>query len=453
MPRSPDGREAGESAHVRSAAPGPAPRSGRNPWWIPPFLGGVPPVPPDVLRLLGLVSLALFFESYDLSMLTSALHYIARDLGLDAHDMGATLGLVRLGALPAFLLIPLADRVGRRSLFLASILGISAFTFFTAFATTPAQFVVLQMIARTFMVTAMSCAVVIVTEEFPAEHRGWGIGMMGALAACGVGFGALLFSLIDVLPYGWRALYAFGVAPVALFPLLRRGVRETARFERSRARKAQSETRAGLRGWLGPITTLVREHPGRTLGIAAIALLAAAGSAPVFQFTGYFVQTAHGWAPWQYSTLVIAGGAIGILGNVIAGRLGDRVGRRRVGFTVMSLFPVFAFAFYHGPGWLVPLSWVLFVLCETALRTITRAVATELFPTAVRGTATGWGALLEMVGAALGLAILGVGTEAPADIAFMTSVLALALVGAGVVLLLLPETGSRELEAISRDGA
>ena len=162
----------------------------------PAFLG-VPPISDDLLRLLGLVSLALFFESYDLSMLTSALKHIAQSLAIDEREMGGYLGLIRLGALPAFLLIPIADRLGRRRLFLASIVGISVFTFLTAFAQTPWQFVALQMISRTFMVTAIGLRRGDRDGGVPGRARGWGIGMMGALAACGVGFGALLFALVD----------------------------------------------------------------------------------------------------------------------------------------------------------------------------------------------------------------------------------------------------------------
>jgi putative MFS transporter len=424
----------------------------RNPWWIPPFLGRVPAISDDLLRLLGLVSLALFFESYDLSMLTSALKHIAHGLSIDEHEMGGYLGVIRLGALPAFLLIPLADRVGRRRLFLASIVGLSSFTILTAFSQSPWQFVTLQMLSRTFMVTALSCAVVIVTEEFPAEHRGWGIGMMGALSACGVGFGALLFSLVDVIPFGWRALYAVGAGPLLFFPLFRRGVRETQRFTRNQERTPDGPRRGGLRGWVATIERLLREHPGRTLGVGGVALLTAAGAAPVFQFTGYFVQEVHGWAPWQYSAMVVLGGALGIIGNMVAGRLGDRYGRRGVGFAVMTLFPFFVLGFYQGPGWLLPIAWILFVFCSTAQSTITRAVSTELFPTAYRGTASGWYSLIETLGAALGLGILSLGTHAPGNIGFMTSLLAFAVVGAGLLLLLLPETGSRELEAISGEG-
>lgn len=421
----------------------------RNPWWIPPFLGRVPDVPPELVRLLGLVSLALFFESYDLSMLTSALKHIAVSFSIDENEMGGYLGMIRLGALPAFLLIPIADRLGRRRLFLASIVGISVFTFLTAFTQSAWQFVAVQMASRIFMVTALACAVTIVTEEFPAQHRGWGIGMMGALAATGVGFGALLFALVNVLPFGWRALYAVGIVPVLLLPIFRRGVRETRRFTRNHERSERAPEGVGLRAWLAPIEGLLREHPARALGIAGMALLQAMGSAPVFQFTGYFTQTVHGWMPWQYSTMVILGGAIGIFGNVAAGRLGDRHGRRRVGFAMMACFPFFVLGFYNGAGWMLPIAWILFVFASTAQQTIGRAVSTELFPTAYRGTASGWNAMVETLGAALGLAIISLGVSGPGDIAFMVSTLAFALVAAGLILLLLPETGNRELEAIS----
>ena len=40
------------------------------------------------MSLLGLVALALFFESYDISMLTAALPHIARDLGMSEADLG-----------------------------------------------------------------------------------------------------------------------------------------------------------------------------------------------------------------------------------------------------------------------------------------------------------------------------------------------------------------------------
>src|SRR5882762_9214049 len=106
--------------------------AGRRPWWILPFLGSVPDVAPAHLRMLGVVSLGLLFDQYDFGMLSAALPRIAADLGLGDYQLGYTLSLIRFGAVPAFLVLPLADRIGRRRLFLAAIAVTSIGTGMTA---------------------------------------------------------------------------------------------------------------------------------------------------------------------------------------------------------------------------------------------------------------------------------------------------------------------------------
>jgi len=425
-----------------------APARPRRPWWIPHFLGRVPDLEPRLIRLLGLVSLALLFESYDVSMLTSALKFIARDLGMSEGELGGYMGAIRLGALPAFLLVPFTDRIGRRRVFLATIVGTSLCTVLTAFTQTPLQFVVAQMATRTFLLAGLSVAMVIITEEFPAEHRGWALGMAGALAAGGYGLGAALFAVIERLPYGWRALYVIGIVPLALLPMFRREVHETDRFVRHHARARAAGT---FGAWYQPLVALARTHPARALGVALAAGCFALGQGSVFQFTGYFTQTVHGWTPGQYSAMVIFGGAVGIIGNVVAGRLGDRVGRRVVGAVLLGLYPVFAFVVYRGPGWALPLAWICVTFCETGGWVTVRALSTELFPTSHRGTSAGWLALVQTLGWAAGLAVVGAGTRAPGDIARLTSLLAFTVLGGALAVLALPETGRRELEAISHE--
>src|SRR6187455_2521455 len=100
----------------------------RNPWWIPPFLGSVPNIDKRLVDLLGFVALALLFENYDFSLLNAALKHIAHDLGIAETDLGYFTALVRLGALPAFALIPAADYIGRRRLFLVAVIGLSVGT-------------------------------------------------------------------------------------------------------------------------------------------------------------------------------------------------------------------------------------------------------------------------------------------------------------------------------------
>jgi putative MFS transporter len=420
-----------------------------NPWWIPPILGGVPDVEPRLVSLLGMVALALFFEQYDNSMLTSALKHIAVDLDMPEEQLGTFLAMVKLGAVPAFLIVPFADRFGRRRLFLLGVLLFSLGTLATAFTQTAMQFVLAQMVTRTFMLTASAVAFVIVTEEFPAIHRGWAIGMLGALASCGNGLGAGLFAAIDSLPYGWRSLYVVGLVPLFLVPLLRRRVPETARFTSHRAAELAHGHGGGLfGGWLRPLVNLAKLYPGRALGIALVGGLMAVGESAVFQFTAYFVLTVHKWSPGEFSLMFILGGGVGIIGNIVAGRIGDRVGRRIVGFVFLALFPLFAWLFYHGPGWVLPIAWALFVFCNTAGGVIVRAFSTELFPTSYRGTSAAWLSLIQTLGWALGLALVSL---AGGEIATSTSWISMVVLIAACALLALPETYQQELEAISHD--
>ncbi len=424
----------------------------RNPWWIPPFLGRVPDLDPAHLRLLGFVALALLFEHYDISMITAALKHIARDLGMAESELGGYLSLVRLGAVGGFLLVALADRIGRRRLFLLAVTGSGVGTFLTAFVQTPGQFVILQMLTRSFLIAGFAVAIVVVAEEFPARHRGWGVGMLGALGAAGVGLGALIFAAVDVLPYGWRALYAVGLVPLLLLPRFRRNVPETARFRRHRESElARGASPGGRLAWLLPFVALLRTHPGRAGGLAALGWLSALGRMPVYAFTGYHLLEGRAWAPWQYSLLVAGGGAFGIVGNVAAGHLGDRHGRRLAGCALLALAPAFGWLLYRGGGLAIPLGWIGFVFCATGGHVILRALSAELFPTSQRSTAAGWLELLDTLGAAAGLALVGAAAQLVGGLAASVSWCALFMIPAGLVLFLLPETRRRELESLSHE--
>jgi len=157
-----------------------------QPWWIPPFLGRVPAgVEPRHLSLLGVIALALFFEEYDLAMLTAALPRIADTFGVSDAALPFYLSVIRLGAIPAFAVIPLADRLGRRRVFLVTLACTGLFTFLTGFSQTIEQFVVCQMLTRTFFITGSAIAFVMVAEEFPAHHRGWGSACSAPSASAG----------------------------------------------------------------------------------------------------------------------------------------------------------------------------------------------------------------------------------------------------------------------------
>jgi predicted MFS family arabinose efflux permease len=49
-----------------------------------------------------------------------------------------------------------------------------------------------------------------------------------------------------------------------------------------------------------------------------------------------------------YAVMFIVAGAVGVIGNIVAGRLADVVGRRTVGVSALVVFPVTAWCFYFG---------------------------------------------------------------------------------------------------------
>ena len=417
---------------------------------MPRFLGSIPSgVTSAHLRILGFVAFAMLFENYDLGLIAAALPQIREAFGLSETQAGNLLGAIELGALVAFLLVPLADRFGRRRLLLACVIGMSVSALLTALAPNVHAFAVAQVLTRSFAATATVVSFVIVAEEFPAEHRGWGIGMLGAVGAAGFGLGAAVYSQVERLPYGWRAVYGIGALALLLLPLFRRGIAETRRFRESQA--GRTSRGSPLAETLRPLVQLAVRYPARAALLGLAIWLATAGHRPALRFVSDFVQQVHGWSPSDYALLTVGGGLLGVLGNPVAGVLGDRFGRRQLGALVMLPFPLVASLFYLGPGAALVAPWIAMVFLAMASNTILRALATELFPTEMRSSAGGLGLLGETLGASTGL-FLFAGLNAHVDgRGVALSLVSCAAALAAFFLLFLPDTHRRELEAIASD--
>jgi len=433
---------------MADASPGPA----RNNWFLRIFFGGAPRLTPELQRVLRLVALGMMFENYDIGLVNAALPQIAHDLSISARETGLFLGVIRMGGFGTILMIPFADLLGRRRVFLAALIGMSVGTFLTAFAQTPVQFMAAQLITRAFMLTGAALAVVIVIEEFPAELRGGALGLLLMIGGLGYGLGAALYGGIDLFPHGWRDLYGLGVLPLVVLPLLRRALTETRRFTAHRE-SLGDDLVGGLRGWVEPVIALVRGRPLRTAAIGLAGFFSSMGGIVFFQYTSYFIQNVHGWKPEQYAVVVLLGGLIGVSGNVLGGRGSDHWGRKRVGALCLASAPLWSALFYLGPSSTLIPAWGLYVLFMSAGDLIVRALASELFPTSHRGTSSGWLVLVQTLGWTTGLLLVGFGTEALEDLGPAVFAVSLATVLAALCLLVLPETGRLELEVASGERA
>ena len=292
------------------------------------FLGRTPPFTKRQRRVFWIASTAGFFDQYDRALLSLALKQIQAGLKIAESHLGAMLSIVRLGYLLSLLMTPFADVFGRRRLLLYTIFGYTIFTALIAIAPNERTFVAFEMIARAFAGAEAAIAMVIVAEEVDAAHRGWAIGLLSAVSNVGYGLAAIVFAFINTIPYGWRGLYAIALLPLILIIPLRRSLPESARFE-----KEKLEGLRPVKIW-EPVAQLYSAYPGRLMMMLSIAFLGSmGGNAAGFLFPK-FLQEAHHWSPGQVSSLVVIGGALGIMGSIFAGRLSDRYGRRVMGCRV-----------------------------------------------------------------------------------------------------------------------
>lgn len=404
-------------------------------------------------RMLAVLGSAYVVNSYDLGILNLALPQIQEGLRISEADVAFTTGLVRFGVLPALALNVMADRIGRRRLLLVTIVGFTVCTFVTAFVRTPAEFVVAQFLARMFIYSEEMLAIVVVTEELPARARGWGIGILVALGAVGHGLAALMFAGVDVFPYGWRALYFVGAVPLLMLIWLRRNLQETRRFQEYRAGFA-ADRATGFYAATEPLRHLISMYPGRMAVLAAAYFPFSYFVGTALAFQSKFLQQSHAYTPGDVSFLFLVGGLLAIAGGLLGGRASDRFGRRKVLVAaLLANFVAFA-AFYNGTGAALVSGWILSVFTYFAVDALFAALGSELFPTSYRSTASGMRGIVGAVGSACGLLTEGslfvwLGSHAAA-ITTMSTVLLLSPV---VVLFLMPETATRELEEIAPEKA
>ena len=402
--------------------------------------------------VLAATCLSSFGSFYTMTVTTFALPQIQRGLGVAEDEIGALFAVLRFGALLSLALGVMADRVGRRRLLIASVLGVALCNLVTAFVQTGAAFALVQLAARAFVAGQILLAGVVVTEELSAENRGFGLGLLFAIGGLGGALTVLVYAFVDHLPFGWRALFVIGGFGLLVVPWLRRRVGETRRFDAH-----QSATRAeAVDEPLRPegVRELVTQHRARLLALIGVVLPVSVIGEPGSVFVSKHLQHGLGYTPAQVGLLVAACGVGAPLGNVVAGALSDRFGRRPVTILVSLLMSLAIGVFYNAHELVaVALGFGLLMACLGSLAVLHSALAAELFPTGMRSTAAGVREAVGTVGSSLGLFALTLLHPASGGHAASITWLLVLTPLSPLVLLLMPETASRELEAISPEPA
>jgi MFS family permease len=278
----------------------------------------------------------------------------------------------------------IADRVGRKQALMLAVLIYSIFTAACGFAQSALQLAVFRVLLGIGMGGEWATGVALVSETFPARHRGKALAFVQSSWAIGYGLAALV-NLIVMPLWGWRGVFFVGVLP-ALFTLwIRRNIEEPKMW-----RAAETAER-------GRFSALFKPEIVRVT--VAIALM---NSCCLFAWWGL-----NAWVP-AYLRLPVEKGGIGLSSStmslfVIAMQVGMWFGYVTFGFMADAIGRKRTYVLYVlGAAVLLPLYGVLrtpvallllgpFVaFFGTGYFSGLGAVVAELYPTTVRATAAGF---------------------------------------------------------------
>lgn len=172
------------------------------------------------LRVLIVSTVMMMVDGYDLAVVGWVLPKLAETLGVTRTALTPALMAQQVGmVIGAYLIAPLADRVGRRPILLMSIAVISVCCAGTLFSQDVWSFAAWRLVTGAFASTIISNLVALSSDIAPRRLRG----TMCTIVLTGSMGGALLGALMQAFvleQYGWKGAFLIGTALSATMLLL-----------------------------------------------------------------------------------------------------------------------------------------------------------------------------------------------------------------------------------------
>ena len=334
-------------------------------------------LPVSSLVLLGVICLC---DGFEFTAITQVLPSLRAAFGLGKARAGLLITLINLGAMAAWFIVRSADRFGRRTCLLLTVAGYALFSCCTGFAPGPAAFAVLQFLARMFLIAATGIAVIYVSEEASAAHRGLVIAILQSCFSLGAVVCAATVPALLLSRWGWRTVYFVGgLSALTLVPA-KWVLPESRRFLQCPHRAVWTF----LDIWRGP-------YRHRVLWMGMVWACAFACTQSTVMFWKEFAVGERGFSDARVGA-AIAVAALGAMPLVfLSGSLLDGLGRRTGALAIFSIEIVSALGSFSLKGfWPLTCMLLLGIFGASAVQMVLNAYTAELFPTELRGDAYAW---------------------------------------------------------------
>lgn len=322
---------------------------------------------------------------------------------------GAFLGAIVFGSM--------ADRLGRRRLFLITLTVYAVFTFLSGFSWDYAALVGFRFLTGLGIGGEYSAVNSAIDEFIPKAYRGRSDGLLNAGWSLGsIAASITALAVLNILPLalGWRAAFFFGAVIALVVLWLRRTLPESPRWlarqgqvgsadqivgDIERESGLNPETHASAADSSVPVLSysesvraLFRQYPSRVVFAMLLNITEAAPYYGLLLIFGIVVLPSYGVIAAQVPLFYLYGGVLSLLGAVGIAFAVDKWGRK-MSVTVAYAFTVIFALLFTLPGHAV--AQLLFVyggfsFFLSACGTAAYIVSSEIFPTEVRAMSIGF---------------------------------------------------------------
>lgn len=335
-------------------------------------------------RTLLAAALGWMLDSMDVMLYALVLGPVQHEMHLDAGTSGAMMSVTLVSAAVGGIWFGwFADRAGRVRALSTSVLIYSVATALCGLTHTTVELMLCRLVLGLGMGGEWASGAALVAETWPARHRAKALALVQSSWAIGYALGAALVAVL--LPhFGWRAVFFAGVVPALIAFWVQQKLQEPEKWKMEKAPRVA-------------IGQLFRGSLGRSTLICTTM-----NAATLFAWWGLFT-----WVP-RFLSLPRAQGGRGLnivmtsewtivmqvgtfLGYISFGYIADRLSRKftYIGYLVVAAALVPLFAYTDSTRALLVIG-PLVGFFGTGYFSGFAVIASELFPTALRGSAMGF---------------------------------------------------------------
>ncbi|MGE6260652.1 MFS transporter [Heyndrickxia sporothermodurans] len=392
-------------------------------------------------KLLGIAGLGWMFDAMDVGMLSFIIAALNVEWHLSVEQMGWIGSINSIGmAVGAFLFGILADRIGRKQVFIITLLLFSLGSGASAFTTSFSIFLILRFFIGMGLGGELPVASTLVSESVPTEKRGRIVVLLESFWA----FGWLIAAVISyfIIPkYGWQIALLISVLPAFYALYLRLHLPDSDRFVST----IQKKEKASMFKNIAAVWS--KKYTKRTLMLWILWFCV------VFSYYGMFlwlpsVMVMKGFSMIKSFEYVLIMTLAQLPGYFTAAWLIEKIGRKfvLVVYLVGTALSAYLFGTADSLALLIT-SGILLSFFNLGAWGGLYAYTPEQYPTSIRGTGTGMATAFGRIGGILGPLLVPYLIAQNFSITFIFTIFCISvLIGAASVLFLGKETKNVALE-------